>query len=77
MPQCQIPEVFHGNVLDGMVSDAGRHWVASSLSIDFQEISASLGLDACMAIEYSSFGARLMLTIGLLATKEECFYLQV
>ena len=45
-----------------------RNWVASSLAVDLDKIESGLGLDACMAIKYSSFGAQLMLTIGLLAT---------
>jgi hypothetical protein len=62
-------KVVRGNVLEGKVPmDMDRNWVASSLAVDLDKIESGLGLDACMAIKYSSFGAQLMLTIGLLAT---------
>ena len=62
-------KVFRGNVLEGKVPmDLDRSWVASSLAVDLDEIESELGLDACMAIKYSSLGAQLMLTIGPLAT---------
>ena len=64
-------KVFRGNVLEGKVPmDLDRNWVASSLAIDLDKIESEFGLDACMAIKYSSFGAQLMFTIGPLATVE-------
>lgn len=62
----RYPLVFRGNVLEGKVPmDMDRNWVASSLAVDLDKIESGLGLDACMAIKYSSFGAQLMLTIGM------------
>eukprot|EP00435_Cladocopium_sp_Y103_P056840 s1724_g19.t1 len=62
----RYPLVFRGNVLEGKVPmDLDRNWIASSLAVDLDKIESELGLDACMAIKYSSLGAQLMLTIGI------------
>ncbi|CAK9042413.1 CSC1-like protein At4g02900 [Durusdinium trenchii] len=62
----RYPLVFFGNMADGtMDSDQRRNWISSSLALDLEKITAVMGLDASLAIEYASFGARLMMIIGL------------
>lgn len=51
-----------------MDSDQRRNWISSSLALDLEKITAVMGLDASLAIEYASFGARLMMIIGLLGS---------
>ena len=60
-------EVFHGNALEGKVSvDSGRHWTATALAVDLDQVANAIGIDACMAIEYSSFGVKVMFVVGQL-----------
>lgn len=60
-------EVFHGNALEGKVSvDSGRHWAATAWTVDLDQVANAIGIDACMAIEYSSFGVKVMFVVGQL-----------
>eukprot|EP00434_Breviolum_minutum_P029508 symbB.v1.2.026093.t1/scaffold2583.1/size75752/2 len=60
------PMVFHGNALEGKVSvDSGRHWAATAWTVDLDQVANAIGIDACMAIEYSSFGVKVMFVVGL------------
>ena len=53
--------------MDGKVSTDSENWMAASWGLDLDQIARVMGLDACMAIEYSSLGVKLMLAIGPLA----------
>lgn len=54
----------------GNMPHAAQHasWMRSSLEIDLNKITVSLGLDASLAIEYASFGAKLACALGLLGS---------
>ena len=41
-------------------------WIRSSMEIDLDKLTISSGLDASLAIEYASFGAKLVCALGLL-----------
>ncbi|CAJ1351215.1 unnamed protein product [Effrenium voratum] len=56
-------QVYAGNVPSEV--QPASNWVVSALHVDSDMVASSKGLDACMAIEYASFGFRLSAALGL------------
>lgn len=57
-------QVYAGNVPSEV--QPASNWVVSALHVDSDMVASSKGLDACMAIEYASFGFRLSAALGCL-----------